>query len=627
MRTIDARAHAIPGLFDIVAIGGSTSLYRARQAAEEGAVAVRVLDCEPDTETRLRFERLTRVLRALSRHPHVITMYGFGHTLGGSPYVLLELMEEGSLGEWVAMDGRLPCSEVLQVACKIAGALETAHRAGIVHGRVRPQSILVSPSGEPQLAGLDWAVLRHLHPSGAGTEPLVDDDVRALGAAMFTLLTASQPGELPLDAALERGEVPAPVCGLIERCLTDDPAARTTSAEEFAQAIQHVQQSLGLAATDLVIDDTLAHEARRALHEVMEPDDAETAESKPDPSPVLRQIDTAEEPAVEIERVPPEPARMIEQPQASRSASAAAQLEAPEPQAVEAQALVPAAAQLEAPEPQAVEPEREAAEALTVESELARTKVAEVVEPPLEASEPPIQSDPASAPALVRTRPSRLDGRRRRRAKVTMATVLAAMAGMLGVPLLDRQAPAEPPSLEGRSVVLERPVRSENVAYTGFRKVTDDTGRLSVIVPEQWTAVRSGPWRVDGKDVGVQLAVTVGQRSGEDPWTQNPWTQPGALFAASETLGADRSAQQLLDKLRIDEGQCTYTGRQLFDDNLYKGEIDSYIDCGETDARHEILAAASVDQSRMVVIRITRLDPRDERARDRIIETFEVNAP
>ena len=152
-------APAIPGLSDLVPIQGRDGWFRARQIDEGRAVAVRLLDCDPGD----RLEYVVLGLEALSQHPHVVTVHGYGTTADAQPYLLLELLEEGSLAEWVAADGRLPCAEVLDVAVKIAGALETAHRAGVVHGALSPEHILVAPNGEPHLSGLDQAVLQLVH--------------------------------------------------------------------------------------------------------------------------------------------------------------------------------------------------------------------------------------------------------------------------------------------------------------------------------------------------------------------------------------------------------------------------------------------------------------------------------
>lgn len=255
---------SIPGLEDIGEIGGGGSLFRAREEDSDRWVAVRLVeDLSECTVT---------AVRALSRHPNAVAMMGSGVTATGQGYLMFELLEEGSLGEWVAADGRLPCGDVLGISVKIAGALETAHRAGVVHGDLRPERIFVSPSGEPRLAGLDLAILRHAKAAMAGwPQPTVRDDVVALGATMHMLLTAASPEDGIPEAVLERCEVPPSLGALVCRCLTVDPADRPESVHEIAATIGEIQADLGLRPAELYVDEAAATDAREALTQTASP--------------------------------------------------------------------------------------------------------------------------------------------------------------------------------------------------------------------------------------------------------------------------------------------------------------------------------------------------------------------
>lgn len=574
------RTLGLPGLLHIAPIGGSETLYRARQLSKDRMVALRFLDWDTDTNGCADSAVVVRALQTLSQHPHVVTVYGSGQAPNGPVYLLLELLQNGSLGEWVAADGRLPCAEVLEVAVKIGGALETAHLAGVVHGRLVPESILVSPSGEPQLAGLDRALLRRIHGLRGGLPPApADDDVTALAMTMFTLLTAAVPTDEPVRDVLERCEVPAVVRGLLERCLATNHAFRPASIRELTAAIQQVQQVLGLPITSAVVDKRAAEGTAQAIQE---------ATALP-PVEIEPELEVAEPEPAESK---PEPGRETPDPELEAAESVPVELEF-EPDAAE-------------PEPEAAEPE----------------PVPEPPEPePRFSSTPPEAGEPEPKvwPAVMKSTRS---ARQRWRRVVTVAVLalLGAAVAVAGVFLFRRGHDAgaavdQPPPV----VVEEQPASNRDATYKGFRTVTDESGQLSMIVPEEWSAIRSSPWIVNGENVGNRLEAAL-----EGPAARKPWSRPFAVLAASQTLGTARTVDQVLDQLRILSGECTYTGRTPFNDNLYAGAIDSYVRCGQSGASIEILVAASKEPSRLVMVQIARLGPRDENARDRVMETFHV---
>lgn len=606
----DIRALGIPGLLHIVPISGSKTLYRARQLSKDRAVALRFLDQDLDADDGLRADCVVRALQTLSQHPHIVTVYGSGQVADGPMYLLIELQEEGSLGEWVSADGRLPCAEVLDVAVKISGALETAHRAGIVHGRLRPESILVSSSGEPQLAGLDQAMVRSIQASRNGAAlPSTDDDLTALASTMFTLLTAANPGDELVREALERCEVPAPVRGLIERCLAKDHALRPSSIQNLATAIQQVQQVLSFAVTEIVVDERTAEQVYEALHEFTAPPQIEEDPREPEPT----EPDSELEPEPELEdndgkpELGPAPTLPDSEPDSQSEPDAEPDLEEaesdsePEPEPT-----------LEAPEPE-VEPSPALA---PPEPWPALTSPAS--EPESEPVLTPPEQEPESA-LVAPARPARL--RWRRVVMIAGLTLLGAAVALAGALLLRRDA--VPPAADDRSspvVVEEQPASNRDAVYKGFRTITDESGQLSMIVPEEWSAVRSSPWIVDGENVGSRLEAALDSPAG------GPWSRPFAVLAMSQTLGTTRTVDQVLDQLRILPGEeCTYIGRAPFNDNLYEGAIDSYSGCGQPATKIEILVATSKNPSHLVMVQVNRLGPRDENAHDRVMETFQVS--
>jgi hypothetical protein len=236
-----------------------------------------------DPRARSRFERDGLVLQALSTHPGIVTVRQTGvRSFRKRGYVLTDRMSDASLAEYVAADGRLSFAVVLDVGVKLAGALETAHRAGVVHGHLSPNSMFLSSAGEAQLAGLDLAVLEPGRLSAlnglaersayvapelrAGADPSVAADVYALAASMVTLL-AGTPVEASNEKAwshLDTYGVPEAVGALLRQCLAAEPATRPVSAAALGTAIQGLQRELRLPIAELFVDDAAAHQAATA---------------------------------------------------------------------------------------------------------------------------------------------------------------------------------------------------------------------------------------------------------------------------------------------------------------------------------------------------------------------------
>ncbi|MGD8276370.1 MAG: serine/threonine-protein kinase [Gemmatimonadota bacterium] len=95
-----------------------------------------------DADSISRFNRGARNLSAI-RHPNVCTLYDYGETEDGSPFLALELIDGESLKEIIDREGALPVPRALAIARQIAAALEAAHHAGIVHRDLKPGNVMI----------------------------------------------------------------------------------------------------------------------------------------------------------------------------------------------------------------------------------------------------------------------------------------------------------------------------------------------------------------------------------------------------------------------------------------------------------------------------------------------------
>jgi serine/threonine protein kinase len=145
----------IPGYADLTEIGrgGFSVVYSALETAFEREVAVKVIQAADwQGDVQARFERECRAVGALSWHPHIVTVYNAGSTPAGIPYLVMSLAVNGSTAERLRTNGAMPWTEAVRIAVAVAGAVESAHRAGRIHRDIKPENILLGHADAPMLA-------------------------------------------------------------------------------------------------------------------------------------------------------------------------------------------------------------------------------------------------------------------------------------------------------------------------------------------------------------------------------------------------------------------------------------------------------------------------------------------
>lgn len=273
----------IQGFSDLQLIGrgGFSTVYRAHQNAQSRDVAIKVLNVDVQDEAqRARFERECAATGRLGSHPNVMTVYESGINAEGKPYIAMELCEGGSLADRIAKSGPLPLDEALHVAIKIAGAVETAHRAGITHRDIKPENMLVTSFGEVVLADFGISALDQVRSGTAtggsftlshvppevlqGSTSEVAGDVYSLGSSLFRLLSGKPPfadDSTPIAVAVsktmndpvpELSGVPKSLNKVLAKAMAKTPTSRHASALDFAEALQEVQREAGFVATNPV---------------------------------------------------------------------------------------------------------------------------------------------------------------------------------------------------------------------------------------------------------------------------------------------------------------------------------------------------------------------------------------
>lgn len=277
----------LPGLAYIrpLGSGGFADVFLYEQDMPRRDVAVKVLPSDVrDADLRRMFNAEADVLAHLSAHPSIVTVYQAGISADGRPYIVMEFCP-GSLAQRYRLE-RLPVDEVLTIGVKMASALDSAHRAGLVHRDVKPSNILVTTFGAPVLAdfgissslaratadevlamSIPWSAPEVIAEETAGT---VASEVWSLGATVYSLLAGHSPFERrdrgqntkeqlrrriarATYTEIARTDVPASLQAVLARAMSRDPRQRHATAREFADALRAVQTELGISPTPLEI--------------------------------------------------------------------------------------------------------------------------------------------------------------------------------------------------------------------------------------------------------------------------------------------------------------------------------------------------------------------------------------
>jgi tRNA A-37 threonylcarbamoyl transferase component Bud32 len=263
----------VPNLADVelLGAGGFSVVYSATHTVFDRRVAVKVLTSVASDDDRRRFEQECRAMGRLSGNPNVVTVYQADYTATNRPYLIMELIEGGSLADLLARQGRLPWEQAVDLVLPLCGAIRHAHREGVLHRDIKPDNILLD-NGAPKLT--DFGIAR-LRDSGRGASTQISaswlhappetfdqtrderSDLYALASTLYTAVGGHPPmwregddSVYPMiqrlmteegPPALPPGAGPPELSQFLQRALAREPNHRPQTAEEFTAELAAIR--------------------------------------------------------------------------------------------------------------------------------------------------------------------------------------------------------------------------------------------------------------------------------------------------------------------------------------------------------------------------------------------------
>jgi serine/threonine-protein kinase len=257
--------------------GGMATVYLAEDQRLGRKVAVKRLHSDSPDDAAQRFEREAKVGASLS-HPNLVTVFD---TVADDEGVLIvmEYVEGENLAQLMGRE-RVAPEQAVSIIRQVAGALDHAHKAGVIHRDVKPANILISPDGKAKLVDLGIATASERTqitavgtvlgtPSYMAPEQLEGGritkavDIYALGAVAFELLSGrkARQGRTPVEIAHQIASEPAPdvrdawsgappaAAQVLQQAMARDPDDRPRSAGQLGRSLDDAFKATQPATT------------------------------------------------------------------------------------------------------------------------------------------------------------------------------------------------------------------------------------------------------------------------------------------------------------------------------------------------------------------------------------------
>ncbi len=263
-------------LLKLLGMGGMGGVYYAKDTSLGRFVAIKVMlkSLGDDAEFIETFRREAQAVAKLN-HPNIAQIYSFGQEKG-QPYIVMELVSGDRVDDMLEAQGGLPQTLAMRIALEVAEGLSAADEAGLVHGDIKPENILLDTKGHAKVVDFGLATVAHAAASEGiwGTPYYIAPekirrqkvdaraDIYSLGATLYHIITGSPPfeGETPVEVVKARIEHPPPdiketltnindkVASVITRMLATERTERYPTYKSLISDLKKVVDELGGAS-------------------------------------------------------------------------------------------------------------------------------------------------------------------------------------------------------------------------------------------------------------------------------------------------------------------------------------------------------------------------------------------
>ncbi len=259
---------------ETLGVGGMGTVYKARDTLLDRFVALKLLrrDLSSEVDHTSQLQQEARIAASVS-DPNVIQLFSSG-TDHGRFYVVMELVDHGSLDDLIEQRTSLPEKLVLETGMQVAKGLRAAYRQGLIHRDVKPANILfvdeqtakISDFGLAGAAaqgseteGVIWGTPYYVAPERLNNDPEdFRSDIYGLGATLFHAIAGRPPIEgnttsaalllelkqQPLDLRSVAPKVSKTTAAVLQRMIAPNPAQRFSSYDELIAELEQAQRAL-----------------------------------------------------------------------------------------------------------------------------------------------------------------------------------------------------------------------------------------------------------------------------------------------------------------------------------------------------------------------------------------------
>ena len=253
---------------ETLGVGGMGTVYKARDTHLDRFVALKLLrrDLGAEEDYSARLQQEARIAAAVN-HPNVVQVFDSG-TDHGQFYVVMELVDRGSLDDLMALQPRLSEKKVLETGIQVAKGLRAAHRRGLIHRDVKPANIMfvdehAAKIGDFGLAStatqrwetdrVIWGTPHYVAPERLSNQPEdFRSDIYSLGATLFHAIAGRPPieGETnsatalrelkqrPLNLQAVARDVSPTTAHVLQRMIAADPSQRFSSYDDLVTELE-----------------------------------------------------------------------------------------------------------------------------------------------------------------------------------------------------------------------------------------------------------------------------------------------------------------------------------------------------------------------------------------------------